>query len=88
MSKENTTDCTPPADIPDQVIMMEDTDFGRRHPDKAFYLRLKVNERDVDFVDLGPGIVTPLGARARAKELGYSPAHWCRVSDGSVTQFY
>jgi hypothetical protein len=81
-------DCTPPADLPKELIMMDDTDFGKRHPDKAFYLRVIISERHVDTVDLGPDVVTPLGAREKARALGYSPGHWCLASNGRVTQFY
>ena len=61
---------TPPADFPSQVIVM-DKELARRHPAKAFYLRVAVAD-GVEHVDLD-GAVTPVEARRMAREKGYEP---------------
>jgi hypothetical protein len=71
-------DAMPPADFPAQVVIL-DKELGQRHPDKAFYLRVQV-ENGVDHVDLD-GAVTPLDARRIARSKGYSPRHWMQVGD-------
>ena len=74
----NIFDATPPADFPAQVIVM-DKDLGDRYPDKAFYLRVTL-DNGVDHIDLD-GAVTPVHARRMAREKGYEPTHWMVVGD-------
>lgn len=78
-------DATPPADFPAQVVIM-DRGHGQRHPNKAFYLRVIV-ENGVDTVDLD-GAVTPMGARKIARAKGYEPTHWMEVKDLRPTPYY
>lgn len=61
--------------LPPFMVVMQDSDFAKRHPDKAFYLRVAHSEHDIDIVDL-PGAITPLDARRIARDLGYEPTHW------------
>jgi hypothetical protein len=68
---------TPPADFPDQVIIM-DREFAKRHPDKGFYLRVKVGDQDVKTVDLNGESTLP-GAVAAARAKGHEPSHWMEV---------
>lgn len=70
-------DATPPADFPYQVIIM-DREFGKRNPDNAFYLRVKVSDNEVKTVDL-TGEVTLPGAVATARAKGFEPTHWMEV---------
>lgn len=79
-----TTAATPPADFPAQVIIM-DKELGQRHPAKAFYLRLAV-ENGTDHIDLD-GAVTPVEARRMACEKGYAPTHWMMVGDARPMMF-
>ncbi|EPG3716435.1 TPA: hypothetical protein ACPIDJ_005057 [Pseudomonas aeruginosa] len=59
----NAIDATPPDDFPEQVIMM-DKDLAKRHPGKAFYLRIKV-EAGIEHVYFD-NAVTPREARRMA----------------------
>ncbi|MEX3983863.1 hypothetical protein AB4Y45_33300 [Paraburkholderia sp. EG287A] len=61
--------------LPAVMVVMQDKEFARRHPDKAFYLRVARSEHEIDAVDL-PGAVTPLDGRRIARDLGYEPTHW------------
>lgn len=81
----NIIDATPPSDFPDQVVIL-DKDLGTRHPDKAYYLRVKV-EKGVDIIDLN-GAVTPLDARKIAISKGYSPTHWMQVGDSQLNCYF
>lgn len=78
-------DATPSADFPTQVVIM-DKALGQQHPNKAYYLRVQV-ENGVDHVELD-GAVTPLDARKIAVNKGYSPTHWLRVGEARPTKFY
>ncbi len=71
-------DATPPADFPAQVIIM-DRDLGKRHPDKAFYLRV-AGASGVEQIRLD-GAITPIDARRMAVVKGYAPTHWMEVGD-------
>ena len=79
-------DATPPADFPEQVIMM-DRDLAKRHPEKGFYLRVKDKYGHVSTVDLDNS-VTPLDARSKARAQGFEPTHWMEVTDLRPTHFY
>lgn len=68
---------TPPADFPDQVIIM-DREFAKRHPSKGFYLRVKVGDQEVKTIDLDDEATLP-GAVAQARIKGYAPTHWMEV---------
>lgn len=81
----NAIDATPPDDFPEQVVMM-DKDLAKRHPGKAFYLRIKV-EAGIEHVDLD-NAVTPREARRMAISQGYAPTHWMTVGDLRPTRFY
>lgn len=63
-------DATPLPDFPSQVVVL-DKEFGKRHPKKAFYLSVAI-ENDVDL----NGAITPLDARRIAQEKGCQPIHW------------
>ncbi len=78
------TNATPPADFPVQCIIL-DRELGKRHPGKAFYLRV-ATAQGVDQVDLD-GAVTPLDARRIAQEKGYDPAHWMATDDARPWRF-
>ena len=80
----NIIDATPPSDLPDQVVIF-DKDLGMRHPEKAFYLRVKV-EKGIDMIDLN-GAFTPLDARKIAISKGYSPTHWMQVGDRQLKRY-
>ena len=80
----NIIDAAPPADFPAQCIFM-DKDLATRRPDKAFYLRVAV-ENGADTVDLD-NAVTPLDARRIAREKGYEPSHWMAVGDARPWRF-
>jgi hypothetical protein len=80
----NIINATPPADFPNQVIIL-DKELGRRHPNKAFYLRVQT-EDGVEHVDLA-GAVTPVEARSMAREKGYAPTHWMMVGDAGPMMF-
>jgi hypothetical protein len=82
----NIKDATPPADFPSQVIML-DKDLAKRHPNKAFYLRVARPDGGVDHVDLD-GAVTPIDARKIAVGNGYEPTHWMEVRDLWPTRLY
>lgn len=69
-------DATPPADFPDQVIIM-DREFAKRHPDKGFYLRVQSSD-GVQTVDL-LGEATLPGAVAACRSKGWQPTHWMEV---------
>lgn len=71
----NAINVRPPDDFPSQVIMM-DKDLAKANPIKGFYLRISLPGGDVELLDLD-GMVTPIGARKAALELGYQPTHWC-----------
>ncbi|WP_020203541.1 hypothetical protein [Cupriavidus sp. WS] len=77
-------EATPPTDFPAQVVVM-DKEVGRRHPSKAFYLRVAV-EDGTDHIDL-EGAITPLEARKIAREKGYEPTHWMEVGSIRPTVF-
>lgn len=70
-------DATPPANFPDQVIIM-DREFAKRNPEKGFYLRVKIGEQHVETVDLN-GEATLPGAVAASRAKGYAPSHWMEV---------
>lgn len=78
-------DATPPADFPDQVVIM-DKELGKRHPNKAFCLRVKI-EDGVDCIDLD-GAVTPRDARKIARDKGYSPTHWMVVGEARPNRYF
>lgn len=80
-------DATPPADFPKQVIFM-DKEFAKRHPSKAFYLRISNDSCQTTEVVALDNAVTPLQARKMAIALGYAPTHWMLVTDRTPTQFY
>lgn len=61
--------------LPSVMVVMQDKEFAKRHPDKAFYLRVEQSEHEIHCIDL-PGAVTPLDGRRIARELGYEPTHW------------
>ncbi|MFK4135906.1 hypothetical protein ACI2KR_27025 [Pseudomonas luteola] len=73
--------------LPDQVIVMDDTDFGKRHPDKAFYLRVKSDPNTIDQINLD-GAQSVVAARAIAKNLGHDVEHWIAVSTSVLHRFY
>jgi hypothetical protein len=82
----NIIDATPPKDFPQQVIVM-DREFAKRHPSKAFYLRVgQADSPDVDIVHLDDA-VTPVQARNMAVEKGYEPTHWMEVANGILWRF-
>lgn len=75
---------TPPAGLPAQLIVL-DREIAQRHPAKAFYLRVQV-ENGAQHIDLD-GAVTPLDARQLAREKGYEPTHWMVAAEGRPTMF-
>ena len=75
-----------PVDLPIQLIMM-DKELGSRNPSKTFYLRITLNDGNVDVVDLD-GAVTPIDARKLAVGMGYTPTHWMEVKNTLPIQFY
>jgi hypothetical protein len=77
MQTNTFVDGTPPADFPAQVVIMN-SEFAKRFPDKGFYLRVKVSEGDVQTVDLN-GEQTLPGAVAASRSKGYEPTHWMEV---------
>jgi hypothetical protein len=78
-------DCTPPSNLPAQLIML-DKDLSRRHPEKEFFLRV-ANGQNVGHIDLD-GAVTTLDARRIARAKGFDPKHWAEAHTGRVTPFY
>lgn len=78
-------DGTPPPDLPAKVIVM-DREFAKRHPTKAFYLRIGSTDGHVETVRLDDQ-VTPIGARRAAQALGHEPSHWMEVADGILCRF-
>ncbi|KVD66867.1 hypothetical protein WL22_23735 [Burkholderia ubonensis] len=75
---------TPPAGLPALLIVL-DREIAQRHPAKAFYLRVEV-ENGAKHIDLD-GAVTPLDARQLAREKGYEPTHWMVAAEGRPTMF-
>jgi hypothetical protein len=75
---------TPPADFPQQVIVM-DREIGKRHPDKGFYLRVGRDGGDVDIVDLDGEMTLPGAVRA-AHQKGYEPTHWMETTAGHASR--
>lgn len=82
----NIINATPPADFPEQVIVM-DKELAKRHPKKAFYLRHQVDSHTIKIIDLDD-VITPVGARKLAREKGYDPKHWMDAADSILTRFY
>lgn len=72
-------DATPSADFPAQVIIL-DRHIAQRHPKKAFYLRVKIDERQVKTIDLY-GAVTTNEARQMARDQGFEPTHWVQIHE-------
>ena len=68
-------DATPPADYPEQVVVAQDAAFIERHPEAAYWLRVKLVNNGVDAHQL-PGAVGPAHARQMAAALGFAPTHW------------
>lgn len=69
-------DCTPPANLPDIVLVQaKDT----------FWLRIKTSERSVETKDLVNGATLP-GARREARDLGFEPAAWVGLT-GTIHRF-
>ncbi|RQR65514.1 hypothetical protein DIE18_03435 [Burkholderia sp. Bp9125] len=66
---------TTSAKLPPVMVVMQDSEFAKRHPEKAFYLRVERTEHEIEVVDLS-GAITPLDARRIAREHGYEPTHW------------
>ncbi|ARL38846.1 hypothetical protein [Burkholderia pseudomallei] len=66
-------------------VVMQDKEFARRYPDKAFYLRVELQSGDVDILDL-PDCITPLNGRDLARDRGYEPTHWV-TPNGSLNRF-
>ena len=77
---------TPPADFPAQVIMAHDAAFASRHPDDAYYLRVKGGEGSVQTYRLTGAIGTG-HARLMAKSMGFEPTHWTLPGDGHAFMF-
>jgi hypothetical protein len=71
---------TPPADFPEQVIIM-DREFAKRHADKGFYLRVVVGPHETDTIELNGEMTLP-GAVKSAIMQGYAPTHWMEVGSG------
>jgi hypothetical protein len=74
-------DATPPPDFPSQVVIEQPKEFSRRHPQAAYWLRVKTESGKVDAVQLG-GAVGPAHARRLARELGFEPTHWTEPGYG------
>lgn len=79
-----TIDATPPADLPQQLIVM-DSEFAKRHPDKGFYLRVGGHGSDVDIVDLDGEMTLPGAVRA-ARQKGFEPTHWMETTSGQASE--
>lgn len=79
-------DATPPDAFPNQVIVQQDPDFARRHPQAAYYLRVKLDDGSVDTVSLH-GAVCLADARKLARERGYEPTHYTLPGDGRPFMF-
>lgn len=73
-------DATPPADYPDQVVVAQDERFVARHPDAAYWLRVKRPNNGVD-VHLLTGAIGPAHARRIACAKGFDPTHWTNPGD-------
>ncbi|MDU8350641.1 hypothetical protein RYA05_01910 [Pseudomonas syringae pv. actinidiae] len=83
-----TVDATPPADTPAIMIVIEaDVAFVQRNPSKAYYLRVRLENNDVDIVNLDDCYSLP-AARKMARDKGFEPTHWIRTSERTATQFY
>ena len=65
--------------LPQVMVVMQDKEFAKRHPNEAFYLRVERSEHEIDVVDL-PGAVTPRHGRRIARDLGYEPTHWVQAN--------
>lgn len=69
-------DCTPPADLPDVVLVLD--------PEHGFWLRV-ATEKGSDCPHEGYFVTLP-GARAEARKLGYEPEAWVGKY-GFITRF-
>lgn len=67
------------SDLPAQMIVV-DTELRASRPEKAYYLRLKV-DGGCDHVDLG-NATCPAHARSIARGMGYEPTHWRSSPNG------
>ena len=74
-------DATPPKDFPDQVIIAQNPDFIERHPDAAYYLRVKAGPKKVNVHPL-PGAIGPSVARDMARRMGFEPTHYTMPGSG------
>lgn len=73
-------DATPPADFPEQVIIM-DREFAKRHPHRGFYLRVQLSANEVQTMDL-LGEVTLPSADKSAILQGYVGTDWMEAGAG------
>lgn len=69
-------DCTPPADLPDVVLVLD--------PQRGFWLRV-VNETG-GWDAVGDYVSTLPGARAAARALGFEPEAWVQAN-GVIIRF-
>jgi len=73
-------------DLPTPLVVMQDAEFAKRHPHKAFYLRITDRDGSAATVDLN-GAVTLLDAREVARGLGFDPTHWIAPGDSRPSSF-
>jgi hypothetical protein len=75
-------DATPPANLPKMLLVMDDDpDFNKRNPGKGFYIHLRKENNDVDFVNIEDCYSLP-DAVNKAIMLGYDVQHWMQTSSG------
>lgn len=83
----NIINATPPADFPDQVIVL-DREFAKLRPASGFYLRVaEGREKQVNEAIRLEGVVTLVEARRMATVHGYAPTHWIETTSGTPTAF-
>ncbi|MFK4705944.1 hypothetical protein ABIC83_002783 [Roseateles asaccharophilus] len=83
MSPLTTFDATPPPGMPAHCLVM-DRELASRHPDKGFYLRVRLGDdaggdQGCDIVEL-TGECTLPGAVRAAIAKGYTPTHWMETT--------
>ncbi|MEG0869652.1 MAG: hypothetical protein RSG77_21805 [Hafnia sp.] len=77
-------DATPPPDLPKLLLVMDDTDFSRRNPGKGFYVRIALDDRNVDIANIDDCYTLP-DAVKKANKMGHEVQHWMRVSTSMVS---
>jgi hypothetical protein len=79
-------DATPPPDFPDIVVVEQDRGSSARHPEAAFYLRVRGLGSDVQVHQL-PGATGTGHAREMARALGFEATHWTLPGEGRAHRY-